>query len=153
MCFSTLLHYSFKLSNSLLWKQKSYNITNMVVSLFTPLTFDILSGLNGWFLFPSLRQGGPAQEAGPGGGDPTLPQVYAPPPSYPPQGQGPSTSVGRLPPLDFSSVHAGSEYPEHPQLRVYQGPQLDGAEALTSSNTVRTVWGRKSHRNKRCMPQ
>ncbi|TMS10910.1 RNA binding protein fox-1-like protein 1-like [Larimichthys crocea] len=29
----------------------------------------------------------------------------------------------------------GQSTPEHPQLRVYQGPQLDGAEALTSSNT------------------
>ncbi|XP_068616538.1 RNA binding protein fox-1 homolog 1-like [Brachionichthys hirsutus] len=85
--------------------------------------------------YPSLVQGGPTQEAGPCSGDPTLPQVYAPTPSYPPTGQGPPTSVGRLPPLDFSSVHAGSEYTEHPQLRVYQGPQLDGAEALTSSNT------------------
>uniref|UniRef100_A0A3Q3WTV7 RNA binding protein fox-1 homolog n=1 Tax=Mola mola TaxID=94237 RepID=A0A3Q3WTV7_MOLML len=85
--------------------------------------------------YPSIVQGGPTQEAGPGSGDPALPQVYAPPPSYPPQGQGPSASVGRLPPLDFSSAHASSEYPEHPQLRVYQGPQMDGAEALPSSNT------------------
>ncbi|KAM8735609.1 RNA binding protein fox-1 homolog 1-like isoform 1-T1 [Acanthopagrus schlegelii] len=85
--------------------------------------------------YPSIVQGGPTQEAGPGSGDPALSQVYAPPPSYPPPGQGPPTSAGRLPPLDFSSAHASSEYPEHPQLRVYQGPQLDGAEALTSSNT------------------
>ncbi|XP_058504596.1 RNA binding protein fox-1 homolog 1-like isoform X1 [Solea solea] len=83
--------------------------------------------------YPSLVQGGPSQEAGPGSGDPALPQVYAQPPSYPPPGQGPPTSAGRLPPLDFSSAHPGSEYPEHPQLRVYQGPQLDGAETLTSS--------------------
>ncbi|KAI3361083.1 hypothetical protein L3Q82_013291 [Scortum barcoo] len=85
--------------------------------------------------YPSIVQGGPTQEAGPGSGDPTLPQVYAPPPSYPPPGQGPPTSAGRLPPLDFSSAHATSEYPEHPQLRVYQGPQHDGAETLASSNT------------------
>lgn len=121
--------------------------THMVVSLFTLLILDLLSDLHGWLLFPSGLQGGPTQEAGPGSGDPALPQVYAPPSSYPPQGQGPSTSVGRLPALDFSAAHATSEYPEHPQLRVYQGPQLDGAEALTSSNTVRTAWGRKSHGN------
>lgn len=86
-----------------------------------------------------LPQGGPGQEAGPGSTDPALPQVYAPPPTYPPQGQGPSASVGRLPPLDFTSTHAASDYPEHPQLRVYQGPQLEGAEALTSSSTVRAA--------------
>lgn len=131
----------------------SCHSTNMVVGLFTLLILDLSSDLHGWLLFPSGPQGGPTQEAGPGSGDPALPQVYAPPSSYPPQGQGPSTSVGRLPPLDFSSAHASSEYPEHPQLRVYQGPQLDGAEALTSSNTVRTAWGRKSHGNKICMPQ
>ncbi|XP_042279696.1 RNA binding protein fox-1 homolog 1-like [Thunnus maccoyii] len=85
--------------------------------------------------YPSIVQGGPTQEAGPGSGDPALPQVYAPPPSYPPPGQGQPASAGRLPPLDFSSAHASSEYPEHPQLRVYQGPQHDGAETLTSSNT------------------
>ncbi|KAM6936057.1 RNA binding protein fox-1 homolog 1-like isoform 2-T2 [Lycodopsis pacificus] len=85
--------------------------------------------------YPSIVQGGPPQEAGPGSGDPSLPQVYGPPPSYPPPGQGPPTSVGRLPPLDFTSAHHSSEYPEHPQLRVYQGPQLDGVEVLTSSNT------------------
>lgn len=85
--------------------------------------------------YPSIVQGGPTQEAGPGSSDPTLPQVYAPPPTYPPQGQGPSASMGRLPPLDFGSTHAASDYPEHPQLRVYQGPQLEGAEALTSSST------------------
>uniref|UniRef100_UPI0037E7819D RNA binding protein fox-1 homolog 1-like isoform X2 n=1 Tax=Semicossyphus pulcher TaxID=241346 RepID=UPI0037E7819D len=85
--------------------------------------------------YPSIVQGGPTQEAGPGSGDPSLPQVYAPPPSYPPPGQGPPTSAGRLPPLDFGSAHASSEYPEHPQLRVYQGPQHDGTEVLTSSNT------------------
>ncbi|KAK5862193.1 hypothetical protein PBY51_017616 [Eleginops maclovinus] len=84
--------------------------------------------------YPSLVQGGPAQEAGPGSGDPSLPQVYAPPPSYPPPGQGPPTSAGRLQPLDFTSAHPSSEYPEHPQLRIYQGPQLEGAEALTTSN-------------------
>ncbi|XP_061572957.1 RNA binding protein fox-1 homolog 1-like isoform X3 [Cololabis saira] len=81
------------------------------------------------------KRGGPAQEAGPGTGDPGLPQVYAPPPSYPPPSQGPPTSAGRLPTLDFSPVHPGSEYPEHPQLRVYQGPQHEGADGLTSSNT------------------
>ncbi|KAM8869831.1 RNA binding protein fox-1 homolog 1-like isoform 4-T4 [Spinachia spinachia] len=85
--------------------------------------------------YPSLVQGGPSQEAGPGSVDPALSQVYAPPPSYPPPGQGPPMSASRLPPLDFTSAHHSSEYPEHPQLRVYQGPQLDGAEALTSSNT------------------
>ncbi|XP_061572955.1 RNA binding protein fox-1 homolog 1-like isoform X1 [Cololabis saira] len=85
--------------------------------------------------YPSIVQGGPAQEAGPGTGDPGLPQVYAPPPSYPPPSQGPPTSAGRLPTLDFSPVHPGSEYPEHPQLRVYQGPQHEGADGLTSSNT------------------
>ncbi|KAM3872834.1 RNA binding protein fox-1 homolog 1-like [Diretmus argenteus] len=82
--------------------------------------------------YPSLVQGGP-QEGGPGSGDPTLTQVYAPPPSYPPPGQGPPTSAGRLPPLDFNPVHPNSEYPEHPQLRVYQGPQHEGAEALASN--------------------
>uniref|UniRef100_A0AAQ4R703 RRM domain-containing protein n=1 Tax=Gasterosteus aculeatus aculeatus TaxID=481459 RepID=A0AAQ4R703_GASAC len=85
--------------------------------------------------YPSLVQGGPSQEAGPGSVDPALSQVYAPPPSYPPPGQGPPTSASRLPPLDFTSAHHSAEYPEHPQLRVYQGPQLEGAEALTSSNT------------------
>eukprot|EP00066_Takifugu_rubripes_P010124 XP_003977690.1 PREDICTED: RNA binding protein fox-1 homolog 1-like [Takifugu rubripes] len=85
--------------------------------------------------YPSIVQGGPAQEAGPGSGDPALPQVYAPPASYAQQGQGPSTSVGRLPPLEFNSAHASSEYSEHPQLRVYQGPQLEGAEHLTSGST------------------
>ncbi|XP_068998748.1 RNA binding protein fox-1 homolog 1-like [Embiotoca jacksoni] len=85
--------------------------------------------------YPGLLQGGPTQEAGPGSGDPSLPQVYAAPPSYPPPGQGPPTSAGRLPTLDFSSAHPSSEYPEHPQLRVYQGPQHDGADTLTSSNT------------------
>ncbi|XP_054636879.1 RNA binding protein fox-1 homolog 1-like [Dunckerocampus dactyliophorus] len=85
--------------------------------------------------YPSLVQGGPTQEAGPGGADPALPQVYAPPPSYPTPGQGSATSAGRLPPLDFSATHPSSEYPEHPQLRVYQGPQLEGAEPLAPSNT------------------
>uniref|UniRef100_A0A667XX75 RNA binding protein fox-1 homolog n=1 Tax=Myripristis murdjan TaxID=586833 RepID=A0A667XX75_9TELE len=85
--------------------------------------------------YPSIVQGGPAQEAGPGSGDPALPQVYAPPPSYPPPGQGPPTSAGRLPPLDFSPAHPSSEYPEHPQLRVYQGPQHEGAETLASNTT------------------
>jgi len=83
-------------------------------------------------------QGGPGQEAGPGSGDPNLSQVYAPPPSYPPPGQCPPTSAGRLP-LEFTSAHPGSEYAEHPQLRIYQGPQLEGAEVLTSSHAVRTV--------------
>ncbi|XP_033984059.1 RNA binding protein fox-1 homolog 1-like isoform X2 [Trematomus bernacchii] len=83
--------------------------------------------------YPSLVQGGPGQEAGPGSGDPNLSQVYAPPPSYPPPGQCPPTSVGRLP-LEFTSAHPGSEYAEHPQLRIYQGPQLEGAEVLTSSH-------------------
>ncbi|XP_032414662.1 RNA binding protein fox-1 homolog 1-like isoform X1 [Xiphophorus hellerii] len=83
--------------------------------------------------YPSLVQGGPAQEPGAGSADPALPQVYAPPPSYPPPTQGPPTSASRLPTLDFSS-HS-SDYPEHPQLRVYQGPQLEGADTLTPSNT------------------
>uniref|UniRef100_A0A8C8DHI6 RNA binding protein fox-1 homolog n=1 Tax=Oryzias sinensis TaxID=183150 RepID=A0A8C8DHI6_9TELE len=81
------------------------------------------------------RRGAPAQEAGPGSGDPTVPPVYAPPPSYPPPTQGPPASASRLPTLDFSSAHASSEYPEHPQLRVYQGPQLEGADSLASTNT------------------
>uniref|UniRef100_A0A3Q2QV14 RNA binding fox-1 homolog 1, like n=1 Tax=Fundulus heteroclitus TaxID=8078 RepID=A0A3Q2QV14_FUNHE len=85
--------------------------------------------------YPSIVQGGPAQEAGAGSGDPALPQVYAPPPSYPPPTQGPPVSAGRLPTLDFSSPHHSSDYPEHPQLRVYQGPQHEGADTLTSSNT------------------
>uniref|UniRef100_A0A665VSH3 RNA binding protein fox-1 homolog n=1 Tax=Echeneis naucrates TaxID=173247 RepID=A0A665VSH3_ECHNA len=86
--------------------------------------------------YPSIVQGGPTQEAGPGSSDPALPQVYAPPPSYPPPGQGPPTSAGRLPPpLDFSPAHATSEYPEHAQLRVYQGPQHEGAEPLASSTS------------------
>ncbi|XP_019724602.1 RNA binding protein fox-1 homolog 1-like isoform X1 [Hippocampus comes] len=85
--------------------------------------------------YPSIVQGGPTQEAGPGGPDPTLPQVFAAPPSYPAPGQGPATPAGRLPPLDFSSAHPSSEYPEHAQLRVYQGPQLEGAEPLASGNT------------------
>lgn len=107
----------------------------MVVTLFTSLTSCVTDSS----LSVSLPQGGPSQEAGPGSGDPGLSQVYAPPPSYPPPGQGPPTSAGRLPPLDFTSVHPGSEYADHPQLRIYQGPQLDGVEALTSNNTVRTV--------------
>ncbi|XP_077430715.1 RNA binding protein fox-1 homolog 1-like [Vanacampus margaritifer] len=85
--------------------------------------------------YPSIVQGAPTQEAGPGGPDPTLPQVYAGPPSYPAPGQGPAASAGRLPPLDFSPAHPGSEYPEHAQLRVYQGPLLEGAEPLVSANT------------------
>ncbi|CAL8290410.1 unnamed protein product [Merluccius merluccius] len=82
--------------------------------------------------YPGLVQG-PNQEAGPGSTDPSLPQVYAPPPTYPPPGQGPPAVAGRLPPLDFSSAHAGAEYPEHPQLRVYQGPQHEGADSLAST--------------------
>ncbi|MEQ2174412.1 RNA binding protein fox-1 1-like [Goodea atripinnis] len=84
--------------------------------------------------YPSIVQGGPAQEAGAGSADPALPQVYAPPPSYPPPSQGPPTSASRLPTLDFSSTHQSSDYPEHPQLRVYQGPQHEGADTLTPSN-------------------
>ncbi|XP_035019215.1 RNA binding protein fox-1 homolog 1-like isoform X1 [Hippoglossus stenolepis] len=84
--------------------------------------------------YPGMVQGGAPQEAGPGSGDPALSQVYAQPPSYPPPGQGLPTSAGRLPPLDFTSVHAGTEYAEHHQLRVYQGPQLEGVEALTSGS-------------------
>lgn len=84
-------------------------------------------------------QGGPAQEAGPGSGDPNLPQLYAPPPSYPPPGQAP-TAAGRLPPLDFSPAHSSSEYQEHHQLRVYQGPQHEGAETLAANSAVRTMW-------------
>ncbi|XP_061531660.1 RNA binding protein fox-1 homolog 1-like [Phyllopteryx taeniolatus] len=83
--------------------------------------------------YPGIVQGGPTQEAGPGGADPALPQVYAAAPSYPAPGQGPPTSAGRL--LDFSSAHPSSEYPEHAQLRVYQGPQLEGAEPLATINT------------------
>ncbi|XP_054869633.1 RNA binding protein fox-1 homolog 1-like [Amphiprion ocellaris] len=85
--------------------------------------------------YPSIVQGGPSQEAGPGSTDPALSQVYAPPPSYPPPGQGPPSSAGRLPALDFGSAHQSSEYPEHPQLRVYQGPQHEGPEGLTPSSS------------------
>uniref|UniRef100_A0A3B5AKJ7 RNA binding protein fox-1 homolog n=1 Tax=Stegastes partitus TaxID=144197 RepID=A0A3B5AKJ7_9TELE len=85
--------------------------------------------------YPSIVQGGPSQEAGPGSADPALPQVYAPPPSYPPPGQGPPSAAGRLPALDFGSAHGSSEYPEHPQLRVYPGPQHDSTDALTSSGS------------------
>ncbi|XP_046883461.1 RNA binding protein fox-1 homolog 1-like [Hypomesus transpacificus] len=84
--------------------------------------------------YPSLVQGGPAQEAGLGSGDPSLPQVYAPPPSYPPPGQAPPTPTGRLPPLDFGGAHPGAEYQEHHQLRVYQGPQHEGAETLAANS-------------------
>ncbi|MFT7815897.1 RNA binding protein fox-1 homolog 1-like isoform X1 [Arapaima gigas] len=85
--------------------------------------------------YPSIVQGAPAQEAGPGSGDPTLPQVYAPPPTYPAPGQAPPTPAGRLPPLDFSPAHPGSEYPEHHQLRVYQSSQHEGAESIAASGT------------------
>ncbi|XP_031643153.1 RNA binding protein fox-1 homolog 1-like isoform X2 [Oncorhynchus tshawytscha] len=85
--------------------------------------------------YPSLVQGGPGQEACPGSGDPTLPQVYAQPPSYPPPGQAPPTPAGRLPPLDYSSAHPNSEYQEHHQLRVYQGPQHEGADTLAAIST------------------
>ncbi|KAM9489178.1 RNA binding protein fox-1 homolog 1-like [Clarias gariepinus] len=85
--------------------------------------------------YPSLVQGAPAQEAGPGSSDPALPQVYAAAPSYPPPAQAPPTPTARLPPLDFSSAHSASDYPEHHQLRVYQGPQHEGAEPLPASST------------------
>ncbi|XP_035617563.1 RNA binding protein fox-1 homolog 1-like isoform X2 [Oncorhynchus keta] len=85
--------------------------------------------------YPSLVQGGPGQEAGPGSGDPTLSQVYAQPPSYPPPGQAPPTPAGRLPPLDYSPAHPNSEYQEHHQLRVYQGPQHEGADTLAAIST------------------
>ncbi|XP_064802440.1 RNA binding protein fox-1 homolog 1-like isoform X3 [Oncorhynchus masou masou] len=85
--------------------------------------------------YPSLVQGGPGQEACPGSGDPTLPQVYAQPPSYPPPGQAPPTPAGRLPPLDYSPAHPNSEYQEHHQLRVYQGPQHEGADTLAAIST------------------
>ncbi|XP_048881734.1 RNA binding protein fox-1 homolog 1-like [Brienomyrus brachyistius] len=85
--------------------------------------------------YPSIVQGAPGQEAGPGSGDPSLPQVYAPPPSYPPPGQAPPTPASRLPPLDFSPAHPGSEYQDHHQLRVYQSSQHEGAEALAASGT------------------
>ncbi|KAL0985177.1 hypothetical protein UPYG_G00153780 [Umbra pygmaea] len=84
--------------------------------------------------YPSLVQGGPAQEAGPGSGDPTLPQVYAQPPSYL-SGQAPPTPAGRLPPLEFTTAHPNSEYPEHHQIRVYQGPQHEGVDTLAANNT------------------
>ncbi|KAJ8005100.1 hypothetical protein DPEC_G00143150 [Dallia pectoralis] len=83
----------------------------------------------------SSTGGGPAQEAGPGSGDPTLPQVYAQPPSYLQQGQAPPTSAGRLPSLDFTSAQPNSEYPEHHQVRVYQGPQHQGVDTLSSNST------------------
>uniref|UniRef100_A0A671MFL4 RNA binding protein fox-1 homolog n=1 Tax=Sinocyclocheilus anshuiensis TaxID=1608454 RepID=A0A671MFL4_9TELE len=85
--------------------------------------------------YPSIVQGAAVQEVGPGNGDPSLPQVYAPPPSYPPPGQGPPTPVARLPPLDFSAAHPNSEYSDHHQLRVYQGSQHDGTESITTNNT------------------
>ncbi|XP_077455807.1 RNA binding protein fox-1 homolog 1-like [Stigmatopora argus] len=85
--------------------------------------------------YPGLVQGGPAQEAGPGGADPALQQVYGAPPPYPPPGQCPVSSAGMLPPLDFSPAHPSSEYPEHAHLRVFQGPQLEGAEPLPTTNT------------------
>ncbi|KAA0703428.1 RNA binding protein fox-1 -like protein 1-like [Triplophysa tibetana] len=79
--------------------------------------------------------GAAAQEAGPGNGDPSLPQVYAPPPSYPPPGQPQPTTAAMLAPLDFSGTHTSPEYPDHHQLRVYQTSQLDGTESLTTNNT------------------
>ncbi|KAJ8289949.1 hypothetical protein GJAV_G00007070 [Gymnothorax javanicus] len=85
--------------------------------------------------YPSIVQGGPAQEAGPGSADPALSQVYAPPPSYPPPGQAPPAPPGRLPPLDFSPAHPGSDYQEHHQLRVYPSAQHEGAESLAASGT------------------
>ncbi|XP_062847870.1 RNA binding protein fox-1 homolog 1-like [Trichomycterus rosablanca] len=85
--------------------------------------------------YPSLVQGAPAQEAGPGSGDPVLPQVYAAPPSYPPPGQAPLTPATRLPPLDFSSAHSSSDYPEHHQLLVYPSAQHEGAESLPANTT------------------
>ncbi|CAL8359978.1 unnamed protein product [Arctogadus glacialis] len=77
--------------------------------------------------YPGLVQGS-GHEGGPGNADPSLSQVYAPPPSYPPPGHGPPNVAGRLPPLDFSPAHAGGEYQEHVQLRMYQGPQHEGAD-------------------------
>ncbi|MCJ8728064.1 hypothetical protein PDJAM_G00000190 [Pangasius djambal] len=85
--------------------------------------------------YPSLVQGAPAQEAGPGSSDPALPQVYAAPPSYPPPGQAPPTPAPRLPPLDFGSAHSSSDYPDHHQLRVYQSAQHEGAEPIPANNT------------------
>ncbi|XP_057197034.1 RNA binding protein fox-1 homolog 1-like isoform X2 [Triplophysa rosa] len=85
--------------------------------------------------YPGLVQGAAAQEAGPGNGDPSLPQVYAPPPSYPPPGQAQPTPAAMLPPLDFSGTHTSPEYPDHHQLRVYQTSQLDGTESVTTNNT------------------
>ncbi|KAF4103051.1 RNA binding protein fox-1 homolog 1-like isoform X1 [Onychostoma macrolepis] len=85
--------------------------------------------------YPSIVQGAAAQEAGPGNGDPSLSQVYAPPPSYPPPGQGPPTPAARLPPLDFSAAQPNLEYSDHHQLRVYQGSQHDGTESITANTT------------------
>ncbi|KAG9334289.1 hypothetical protein JZ751_008271 [Albula glossodonta] len=85
--------------------------------------------------YPGIVQGAPTQEAGPGSADPALPQVYAPPPSYPPPGQAPPTPAGRLPPLDFSPAHPGSDYQEHHQLRVYPTSQHEGAETLSANST------------------
>uniref|UniRef100_A0A8C9UXL1 RNA binding protein fox-1 homolog n=1 Tax=Scleropages formosus TaxID=113540 RepID=A0A8C9UXL1_SCLFO len=85
--------------------------------------------------YPSIVQGAPAQEAGPGSGDPTLPQVYAPPPTYPAPGQAPPTPAGRLPPLEFSPAHPAPEYQDHHQLRVYQNSQHEGAETISASST------------------
>ncbi|XP_051574557.1 RNA binding protein fox-1 homolog 1-like isoform X1 [Myxocyprinus asiaticus] len=85
--------------------------------------------------YPSIVQGAAAQEAGPGNGDPSLPQVYAPPPSFPPPGQAQPTPAARLPPLDFNPAHPSSEYSDHHQLRVYQGSQHDGTQSITTNNT------------------
>ncbi|KAJ8392824.1 hypothetical protein AAFF_G00070280 [Aldrovandia affinis] len=84
--------------------------------------------------YPGIVQGAPTQEGGPGSADPSLTQVYAPPPSYPPPGQLPPTSSGRLQPLDFSPAHPGSEYQEHHQLRIYQNSQLEGADSLVANS-------------------
>ncbi|KAJ8354894.1 hypothetical protein SKAU_G00224610 [Synaphobranchus kaupii] len=67
----------------------------------------------------------------------TLPshRCMPPPPSYPPPGQAPPAPGGRLPPLDFSPVHPGSEYQDHHQLRVYQSSQHEIAEGLAASGT------------------
>lgn len=84
--------------------------------------------------YPSIVQGTPTQEGGAASGDPTLPQVYAPPPTYPAPGQGPPTPAGRLPPLDFSPAHAGADYPDHHQLRVFQSSQLEGPDSLSANS-------------------
>ncbi|XP_066568869.1 RNA binding protein fox-1 homolog 1-like [Amia ocellicauda] len=94
--------------------------------------------------YPGLVQGGPAQEAGPGSADPSLSQVYAPPPAYPPPGQVPPPQAGRLQPLEFNPTHSGQDqFQEHHQLRVYQTGHSDS----TDNNTEDSVPGSEAPPN------